>query len=307
MDLKQIEYFVKVAELGSFTRAASLLGVAQPALSRQVGLLEAELKLPLLVRNGRGAAPTEAGRLLLEHGQGILHQVSRAREELDRLGGALVGRVAIGLPTSIAKVITVPITKAFRLALPQSSLAVTEGLSSFLEEALVTGRIDIALLYNVRSRKEIKATPLIEEQLYLVRSIKHSQQQHSNRRSKGDAKGLVEIADLAGFDIITPTKPNAIRMMIELALIELDLTPRIVLEIDGVAAILDLVEQGVGLAVLPRNAVTTSPNPLLFKAIPIKGFKTQVSLALSSQRPSTLTQKAMIGLINDATKTYLTL
>ena len=79
MDLKQIEYCVRVAELGSFTRAAVVLNIAQPALSRQVRLLEVELRQNLLVRNGRGAIPTEAGKVLLEHGRGILHQVERAR------------------------------------------------------------------------------------------------------------------------------------------------------------------------------------------------------------------------------------
>jgi len=96
-----------VAELGSFTRAAVALNVAQPALSRQVRLLEVELRQNLLVRNGRGATPTEAGKLLLEHGRGILHQVERAREELGRVRGALAGRVAIGLPPSLAKVLAV--------------------------------------------------------------------------------------------------------------------------------------------------------------------------------------------------------
>ena len=82
MDLKQLEYFVRVAEMGSFTRAAIALHVAQPALSRQIRLLEVELRQNLLKRNGRGASPTEAGQLLLEHGRGILHQVECARERI---------------------------------------------------------------------------------------------------------------------------------------------------------------------------------------------------------------------------------
>src|SRR6476661_9282295 len=105
MDLRQLEYFVRVAELGSFTRAAIELDVAQPALSRQVRLLEVELRQTLLTRNGRGAVPTEAGKLLLAHGRGILHQVERARDELDRLRGGVAGRVALGLPNSLARVL----------------------------------------------------------------------------------------------------------------------------------------------------------------------------------------------------------
>ena len=127
MDLKQLEYFVRVAELGSFTRAAQALDVAQPALSRQVRLLEVELRQNLLLRNGRGAMPTDAGRLLLEHARGILHQVERAREELGRVGGALAGRVAIGLPPSLSRALAVPITRAVRQQLPQASVSICEG------------------------------------------------------------------------------------------------------------------------------------------------------------------------------------
>jgi len=108
MDLKQLEYFVRVAELGSFTRASIALDIAQPALSRQVRLLEVELRQNLLVRNGRGVSTTDAGKVLLEHARGILYQLDRAREEMARLRGAPVGRVALGLPPSLSKVLTVP-------------------------------------------------------------------------------------------------------------------------------------------------------------------------------------------------------
>ncbi len=102
MDLKQLQYFVRVAKPGGFTRAALALDIAQPALSRQVRLLDVELRQTLLVRNGRGAVPTEAGRALLAHSRGILHQVQRAKEELAQARGALAGRVAVGLPTGVA-------------------------------------------------------------------------------------------------------------------------------------------------------------------------------------------------------------
>ena len=168
MDLKQLEYFVRVAELGSFTRAAQALQVAQPALSRQVRLLEVELRQNLLVRNGRGATPTEAGQLLLEHGRGILHQVDRAREELARVRSGLAGRVAVGLPPSVARVLAVPLTRAFRQRLPEAQLSISEGLSTAMQENLQSGRLDIALLYNPSLTSGIEYTPLIEEELLLV-------------------------------------------------------------------------------------------------------------------------------------------
>src|SRR5690606_28138936 len=168
MDLKQLAYFVRVAELGSFTKASQALDVAQPALSRQVRLLEVELRQNLLVRNGRGATPTEAGRLLLEHGRGILHQVERAREELGRVRGSLAGRVAIGLPPSLARVLTVPLTRAFRQQLPEASLSISEGLSTTMQDWLLTGRLDIAVLYNAQPAPEIEIKPLRDEDLILV-------------------------------------------------------------------------------------------------------------------------------------------
>jgi len=173
MDLRQLEYFVRVAELGSFTRAAIALNVAQPALSRQVRLLEVELRQNLLTRNGRGALPTEVGKLLLAHGRGILHQVARAREELGRVRGSLAGRVAVGMATSLARVLTVPLVRAHQTELPDAALAISEGLSVALQESLVTGRLDIAVLYNAQPGAEIDITPLVEEDLLLVQRRPH--------------------------------------------------------------------------------------------------------------------------------------
>ena len=106
MDFKQIEYFVQVAELGSFTRAASVLRVAQPALSRQVRSLEVELRQNLLLRNGRGVTLTEAGTRLLAHGRGILQQLQRARQDLEEQRGAASGLLSIGLPPSLSRSLT---------------------------------------------------------------------------------------------------------------------------------------------------------------------------------------------------------
>src|SRR5512144_417804 len=106
MDLKQLEYFVNVVDLGGFSRAARLLDVAQPAISRQVRSLEVELRQTLLLRNGRGAVPTEAGKRLLAHARGILQQVERARREIDEVKGAPVGPVVVGFPPTLALALT---------------------------------------------------------------------------------------------------------------------------------------------------------------------------------------------------------
>jgi LysR family transcriptional regulator, nitrogen assimilation regulatory protein len=291
VDLKQIEYFVRVAELGSFTRAACALSIAQPALSRQVRLLEVELRQNLLVRNGRGATPTEAGKLLLEHGRGILHQVQRLHEELGRVRGSLAGRVAIGLPPSIAKVLTVSLTREFRAKLPQAALSISEGLSFAMQESLVNGRLDIALLYGAAATPGLQITPLFEEDLYLV------QRQASRKNAQ-----MASLKEVAALPLIIPTRPNAIRMLVEAEFAKADLHSNITLEIDGVPAILDLVLDGAGSAVLSKNAVDTSGHPDLFSVRPIAGLRSKLSLAVSSLRPATLTQQAMLELVQQLTK-----
>jgi LysR family nitrogen assimilation transcriptional regulator len=300
MDLRQLEYFVRVAELGSFTRASIALDIAQPALSRQVRLLEVELRQNLLVRNGRGAAPTEAGKLLLEHARGILHQVERAREELGRVRGALAGRVAIGLPPSLARVLTVPLTRAFRQQMPDAQLSISEGLSAAMQEWLVNGRLDIAVLYNAQASTGIEVTPLLEEELMLV-------QPRPSGLQEDPPPPAVPLREVAKLPLVIPSRPNALRMVVEAEMAAVGCRPTIALEIDGVAAILDLVADGAGSAILSRNAVASSVKPSAFavRAITDPPLRTRLSLATSSLRPATLTQQATLKLMRETTQAQL--
>ena len=303
MELEQIEYFVRVAELSSFTRASSALGIAQPALSRKIRQLEVELRQNLLVRNGRGATTTDAGKLLLEHGRGILHQVQRLREELGRVRGSLAGRVAIGLPPSIAKVLTVPLTRAFRVKMPDAALAISEGLSVAMQDAIMNGKLDIALLYGAVPTPGLEITHLLDEELCLVQ---RQSERLSERQSQKNQPEAVNLKDIAALPLIIPTRPNAIRMLVEAEMANINCRPNIVLEIDGVPAILDLVLDGAGCAVLSKNAVTTSGQASLFAVSPIAGLHSKLSVAVSSQRPATLTQQAMLELIQQLVKTTIT-
>jgi LysR family nitrogen assimilation transcriptional regulator len=301
MDLKQLEYFVRVAELGSFTRAAQVLGVAQPALSRQVRLLEVELRQNLLVRNGRGATPTQAGQLLLEHGRGILHQVERAREELGRVRSGLSGRVALGLPPSVARVLTVPLTRAFRQRLPQAQLSISEGLSTAMQENLLNGRLDIAVLYNPSPVPGIELRALVEEELLLVQSRPPGLQEDP-------PPPPVTLREVAALPLVIPSRPNALRMHVESEMAAIGCRPDIALEIDGVSAILDLVADGAGVAILPRNAVMRSVRPSAYATRPVSEPPLRIGLAtaVSAIRPGTLTQQSTLELLHQTAQQWLT-
>jgi LysR family nitrogen assimilation transcriptional regulator len=287
MDLKQLEYFVRVAELGSFTRASISLDVAQPALSRQIRLLEVELRQNLLTRNGRGAVPTEAGKLLLAHGRGILHQVALTREELGAARGALAGRVSMGLPPSLSKLITVPLAKAFAQELPQAQLSLTEGFSVRMHEGLRVGNLDIAVLYNPERSADLEMATLHEDTLTLI----------SPPTSASDAaRGLVTsvaLADVAALPLILPSRPNAFRNLLESQMIAIGKRPRIVLEVDGLNAILNLVKEGMGHAILPSYTLSNFEHSIPFGVTPIHSpaIKSQLMLVWSARRPTTQTHK----------------
>jgi LysR family nitrogen assimilation transcriptional regulator len=297
MDIRQLEYFVHVAELGSFTRAASLLSIAQPALSRQVRLLETELKQALLYRNGRGVSMTDAGKRLLEHARGILQQVDRARDELAREAGTPVGRVIVAAPPSVEKFLTVPLVKDFRGRFPAANLAMIGGLSFYIQEWLVTGRIDIGIAYNPSPSPALEIIPFLEEELFLICPGKPAGTQAARHR-QADGRAL-SLHDLPRHPLIIPSRPNAIRMRVETQLASQGLKPEVALEIDGVPAILDLVLEGYGYAVLPMNAIRGQP-PGRFMARPFnKRLTTHLALVVPAQRPGTPLMRMTLELIRE--------
>ena len=242
--------------------------------------------------------PTEAGKLLLDHGRGILHQVERAREGLGRVRGSLAGRVATGLPPTLARVLTLPLTGAFRQQLPDARLSISEGLSTVMQEWLLNGRLNIALLYNAQRAAGIEILPLLTEELVLVQA-----------RPPGleDPSPPMALRDIARLPLVIPSRPNAIRMHLEAEMAGIGCRPEIALEIDGVSAILDLVADGAGCAVLSRNAVASSVSPSAFavRSICEPALRTRLSLVTSSLRPSTLTQQATLALIETTAKARL--
>jgi LysR family nitrogen assimilation transcriptional regulator len=255
-----------------------------------------ELRQNLLLRNGRGVTTTEAGKLLLEHGRGILHQVERAREDLGRVRGALAGRVAVGLPPSIAKMMTVPLTRAFRQHLPNAALSISEGLTISMQEWLLTGRLDIALLYNPPASPELNTVPLMEEELFLIgpRPAKSA-----GKAAHKSASGPISLRSVAELPLVIPSRPNAIRMAVETQMAAIGCRLNISLEIDGISAILDLVADGVGHAILPKYALATASRPesYLVRAIVKPKLGSKLALATAAGRTTTMTQQAMLALI----------
>lgn len=291
MNLKHLESFVRVAELGSFSKAARVLDIAQPALSRQVRALETDLRETLLLRNGRGATLTDAGRRLFEHGVQILQRVSQAREDLGAQRDAAVGHVTIGLPPSIGRRLTLPLIEGFREHLPRARLTIVEGLSANIAEWIASGRADLGLLYNPDAQPALEITPLLREPLCLVEAASRGRR----------AKAPLPLRELAAHPLILPERHQSIRRLLQTQANLAGVKLHVAWEVSSVPAIIDLVCARVGYAVLNASAVDASGRgrELAVRPIVDPELVSVLFLAQSATKPTTPLTRRVARLLTE--------
>lgn len=292
MDLKQLDYFVHVADARSFSKAAQLLSVAQPALSRQVRSLEVELRQALFLRNGRGVTMTPAGTRLLEQARGILEQVQRARSELDQSRDVLVGRLTLGMPPTVGRVLSGALVTEFRSRFARASISIVEGLTVHILEWLATGRIDVGIVFNPPFFPSVEVRPLVEQSLWLIGAA-------DSGDWRRDRVASIGLKNLPKYPLIIPNRPHTLRMLVESRLSALGLKPTIVLEVDGIHTILDLVQRGYGYAVLPHHAIIEAGTgaTLCARRIVQPSLRSVVAVGIPAQRPLTRVAEETIRLI----------
>jgi LysR family nitrogen assimilation transcriptional regulator len=285
MNLKQLEYFVRVAELGSFSKASAILDIAQPALSRQVRLLETDLRVQLLQRTGRGVVLSEAGKRLYGHSVAILQMVAQAREDLDSKRDEPSGRVVVGLTPSMSRLLTLPLVTQFEEDLPKAYLSIVEGLSTHIAEWIATGRIDIGILLNPDPDPALEIQPVLDEPLCLVSP---AAARAARSKARDDAAPL-PFAELPRYPLVIPDRSHVIRKMVETQAALAGLKLQIAWEISGVPSILDLVRAGHGHAVLTRGAVLASSYAAAFSVRPLTlpRLVSKLCLATSAHKPTT--------------------
>jgi LysR family nitrogen assimilation transcriptional regulator len=278
MNLRQIEFFIHVAESGSFSRASVMIGLTQPAISRQVSALERELQLRLLHRNGRGVVLTDAGQRFLVYARGILHQLEGARHAVTGNEADLTGKVAIGLPPSLGQVLTLPLVRAFRERYPGAELSIMEALSLPLQERLLAGPLDAAVVHNPAPSPLIKIEPMVTESLCLLSP------------ARGLKSRSVLFQALEKFELIFPGAPHPIRSSVEAEALRRGIKLRVVLEIDAIGMSLQLVAQGYGHAIVPYNVVRAGMSGAGIVARPIvqPSLGSTVALITPGRRPTTL-------------------
>jgi DNA-binding transcriptional LysR family regulator len=246
VELRQLKYFIAIIESGSFSKAANECHVVQSALSQQIATLEAELGVQLLVRSAQGVTPTGAGLLFHRHAQHLLKQVEHAKTAVHASDGKPRGRVAIGLPTSTAATLSLPLLEACLSLYPGIHLHLMEGLSRQMHQALINAKADMVIQFSGQSEHGLRARRLLTEELFIVRA-----------NPDGTARpevGTIPLSRLCKMPLLLPERGNGLRDLVEQQLATLGVAVTPLAELGSLTTIIEATEKGIGATLLPWGA-----------------------------------------------------
>jgi LysR family transcriptional regulator, nitrogen assimilation regulatory protein len=240
MQFRQLRYFVKIVEAGSFSRAATTIHVAQPALSQQIAELEERLGLKLLQRSARGVAPTAAGEVLFREASAILHQLDQLPGIVRSSSGEPEGAVSVGLAISLANTLIGPLVRRVQTSLPKVKLKLSDADSRSLQEGVAANHLNMAVVYEDELVSAFSRRPIFRQRMYLIGS-----------RSPFKNATSASIDDVAKLPLVLPGLPNGRRSLIDRAFAERGFLPNIVAEADTLSSELSAVRSGVAHTILP--------------------------------------------------------
>lgn len=289
IQLRELRYFVHVAELKSFTRASVHLRIAQPALSRQIKKIEEDLQVQLLVRSAHGVELTDAGMLLLERSRRILQQVSQALEDVRAQAGSVSGTLTMGVPPAAGELLVPALMTSLAETYSQLRLNIVEGFSGFLYERLVKQEMNVALVHNPPAHRDVDIYPLLIEQMYLIGPA---------TRSVGKVPAD-EVAQLSNLPLILPARPHSLRLLVEKFFHDNGIAFNLRYEIDGLNLIRALVADGQGYTFLTYGSVyrAISDNRLSARLLEMPELSWDLTLASLADQRKSRTMRTVIDLI----------
>lgn len=300
MDLRSLRYFLYVKRLGSFTRAAAELNIAQPSLSRQIKQLEEELGVELLVRQARGVVPTRAGEMLAKKAEQLAEIVQGIKGEISDNTPQISGRMSVALPPFVGVLLVRPIVDRFRRLYPNVSIHFTEGSGNSIQEWLLDSRIHIGVVHSPPAFPNIKAIPLIKEPMYVVGPPIADETGEKPRKA-------FRVAELGSLPLIMPTVGNSIRSLMEQVALQHRIRLNVVMEIDGFNLRKEVVKGGYGYTILRGAAVQEHVARAELRAYPIIApqVATTLSIAVLRDAEPSPVRDLMIKAIQDVLKDFV--
>jgi DNA-binding transcriptional LysR family regulator len=292
MELRQLEYFVAVAEERSFTRGAERAHVAQPGVSAQIRRLERELGEPLLDRSARTVRLTAVGEAVLPYAEAALQAVAGARLAVDEQRGLLSGRVAVGMVVACGLPHVPDLLEAFHAAHPAVEIALSEANSDDLVDGLRAGRLDLALVGLARERPDgIDSVVIIDEPL--VAAVPHGHPL-APRTSIG-------LRSLARHAIVSMPRGTGVRAALDHACTAAGIDATVAFEAGDPRVVAQLATRGLGVAVLPASVAHQHREDLHALAITRPRLRSRMEIAWRAGGPASPAARALIAHVEATT------
>lgn len=274
MDIKQLRALVTVADTGNVTKASALLNLVQPAVSRQLRLLEEDVGVQLFDRSAHGMDLTVAGRTLVAYARRVLEEIEHARAELRP--AAIEGVVRVGLLPTTCEALSTVLTHAVAKADPGIQLRITMGFADHLHASLASGAIDAALTYGLKETSALSFHTLLTEDLWVVGALGSGLSQDRPLR----------FSDLVGRPLVLPKRSRRQRSLIDDAASAHGIALTVVADTDALSVQRSMAQGGIGLTILPAVAIALDVRRGLLEAAPLiePSVRRELVLALSNTR-----------------------
>lgn len=287
MNLTQLRYFFAIAQSRNLTRAATELRVAQPALSRQIRLLEEELGTPLLARHHRGVELTDAGLLLQQRSDFLLRRLEETRTEIMDLSSEPKGQLRIGCPPALTRNMIAPTIEHFIERYPKVRVRLQETISDSCCQAVLADQLDFSIVSTRVSEPNLVTVPLYSEAIWLIgppSALKHTP---------------VKISKIARLPMVLALPGNAGRAQLDHRMADAGLPLNVIVETNSIVLIHELVRKGVGYTVAPYSSYKTSLKDHSLSGAPIEDLAIERSFIRRIDRPVTGAMQAFLTLFQE--------
>ncbi|WP_035884369.1 LysR family transcriptional regulator [Cupriavidus metallidurans] len=304
VDLRAMQCFLAVAAAGSISRAAETLHIAQPALSLQIRHLEEALGVTLFTRSHKGVEPTVAGQRFEIHARDILKRLDIACEDVRDLMVDPEGSVAIGLPQSMAKILTVPIVREVIRRWPKVRLQVIELSTGYIPGHLLSGHIDIGLTFRAHANSGLQFDQIVDEDLVLVGPPGQFANGHTQAQPLAET---VRLRDLNRYPMILPAGEHGLRALLDGYLRTQGVDLQILAEVNAIPELIALASAGVGCTVLSYASVCAEVRKGQLSAARIyqPAVSRPVYLCRSATMPLSIAASAVLDLLTETVRTVL--
>jgi LysR family transcriptional regulator, nitrogen assimilation regulatory protein len=286
MTLKQLRYLIAIAEAGSFSAAARRAYIAQPALSRQIGLLESELEMQLLERQHDGVALTDAGRRLYEVARSVVQKLDSVKDELASTRGDPRGHVSISIPATVSALLLPEIIRRATDKFPGISLTICDGLTREGGQSIELGKVDFGVVPNAEELEHVIAEPIFTEDLYWV-----------GPGSSAESDTPISLAEAGATRLVMAPRALHLRRRIEQAAMEAGVTLNVVYEQQSAPGIASLVRHGLAATICNWPPLEELFESTAARLIVEPRITRTVSIAYSVHKPLSFAASCMRDLV----------